>query len=100
MPALFYPMIKVVLVEQVRIPAMDTSETPWLLEVIAGMVEQNENLERLVRREAKEEADITIQHCYYALSYLTSPPGVQLSVFMFISVKLMHPLSNPAVYMD
>lgn len=87
------------LVEQVRIPAMDTSNTPWLLEVIAGMVEQNENLEQLVRREAKEEAGITIQRCCYALSYLTSL-GVQLNVFMFISVKLMHLLSNPAVYMD
>ncbi|SUC38298.1 ADP-ribose pyrophosphatase NudF [Proteus mirabilis] len=31
---------EVVLIEQIRIPAYETSQTPWLLEVIAGMVEE------------------------------------------------------------
>lgn len=31
---------KVVLVEQIRIPVIETSNTPWLLEAIAGMVEK------------------------------------------------------------
>lgn len=77
---------KVVLVEQIRIPAIETSNTPWLLEAIAGMVEQHEPLEQLVRREAKEEAGITIQRCHYAQVILPAQV-VPLSVFMFISAK-------------
>ena len=30
---------EVVLVEQIRIAAFDTSESPWLLEMVAGMIE-------------------------------------------------------------
>ncbi len=30
---------EVVLVEQIRIAAYDTSESPWLLEMVAGMIE-------------------------------------------------------------
>lgn len=75
---------KLVLVEQIRLPAIETSKTPWLLEAIAGMVEQNENLEQLVRREAKEEAGITILHCYYALSYLTSPGNTTERIYVHI----------------
>lgn len=75
---------KVVLVEQIRLPAIETSKTPWLLEAIAGMVEQNESLEQLVRREAKEEAGITILRCHYALSYLTSPGGTTERIYVHI----------------
>lgn len=43
---------EVVLVEQVRIAAYDTSETPWLLEMVAGMIEEGESVEDVARREA------------------------------------------------
>lgn len=46
---------EVVLVEQVRIAAYDTSETPWLLEMVAGMIEEGESVEDVARREALEE---------------------------------------------
>ena len=46
---------EVVLVEQVRIAAYDTSETPWLLEMVAGMIEEGESVEDVARREAMEE---------------------------------------------
>lgn len=39
---------EVVLIEQIRIPAYETSETPWLLEVVAGMVEQGESQKMLL----------------------------------------------------
>ncbi len=49
---------EVVLVEQVRIAAYDTSETPWLLEMVAGMIEEGESVEDVARREALEEAGL------------------------------------------
>jgi ADP-ribose pyrophosphatase len=51
---------EVVLVEQIRIAAFDTSESPWLLEMVAGMIEEGESVEDVVRREAVEEAGLTV----------------------------------------
>ncbi|MDF3007254.1 MAG: ADP-ribose diphosphatase [Enterobacter kobei] len=31
---------EIVLIEQIRIAAYDTSDTPWLLELVAGMIEE------------------------------------------------------------
>ncbi|UNH39368.1 ADP-ribose diphosphatase [Moellerella wisconsensis] len=64
---------QVVLIEQIRIPAIETSETPWLLEAVAGMIEPGEEIEHVVRREAEEEAGLTIKRCEKMLSYLSSP---------------------------
>ncbi|WP_213715391.1 ADP-ribose diphosphatase [Cedecea lapagei] len=66
---------EVVLIEQIRIAAWDTSETPWLLEMIAGMIEEGESLEDVARREAIEEAGLAVGRTKPVLSYLASPGG-------------------------
>ena len=66
---------EVVLIEQIRIAAWDTSETPWLLEMIAGMIEEGESVEDVARREAVEEADLVVGRTKPVLSYLASPGG-------------------------
>ncbi len=49
---------EVVLVEQIRIAAYDTSVTPWLLEMVAGMIEEGETIEAVARRRRwKKRAD-------------------------------------------
>ena len=47
----------VVLVEQFRIGALEAPGGPWLLEIVAGIIEPGETPEDVVRREAVEEAD-------------------------------------------
>ena len=66
---------EVVLVEQVRIAAYDTSETPWLLEMVAGMIEEGESVEDVARREAIEEAGLIVKRTKPVLSFLASPGG-------------------------
>jgi ADP-ribose pyrophosphatase len=66
---------QVVLVEQLRIPALESNETPWLLELVAGMIEAGETVEQVVRREAQEEAGIDVGRCKPVMSYLASPGG-------------------------
>ncbi len=66
---------QVVLIEQIRIAAIETSKTPWLLELVAGMIEPGEDIEQVIRREAQEEADIAVGRCKPVLSYLASPGG-------------------------
>ncbi|MEZ3500738.1 ADP-ribose diphosphatase [Pantoea sp. KPR_PJ] len=66
---------EVVLIEQIRIPAFDVSKTPWLLEMVAGIIEPNESAEEVVRREAVEEAGLTVGRVKPVLNYLASPGG-------------------------
>ncbi|MBY6291646.1 ADP-ribose diphosphatase [Enterobacter bugandensis] len=66
---------EVVLVEQIRIAAYNTSESPWLLEMVAGMIEEGESVEDVARREALEEAGLVVGRTKPVLSYLASPGG-------------------------
>lgn len=75
---------EVVLIEQIRIPAFETSETPWLLEVIAGMVEKGESPEEVVKREAQEEAGINVGRCEPIISYLSSPGGTSERMHVYV----------------
>ena len=66
---------EVVLVEQIRIAAYDVSASPWLLEMVAGMIEEGESVEDVARREAQEEAGLVVGRTKPVLSYLASPGG-------------------------
>ena len=66
---------EVVLVEQIRIAAYDVSASPWLLEMVAGMIEEGESVEDVARREALEEAGLEVGRTKPVLSYLASPGG-------------------------
>ena len=66
---------EVVLVEQIRIASYETSSTPWLLEMVAGMIEEGETPEEVARREAQEEAGLTVGRTWPVLSFLASPGG-------------------------
>lgn len=74
-----------VLIEQVRIGALSTSETPWLLECIAGMIDKGETPENVAVREAHEEAGLEIQSLHPATSYLSSPGGTTERMHVYIA---------------
>ncbi|MBA0168626.1 MULTISPECIES: ADP-ribose diphosphatase [Pectobacterium] len=66
---------EVVLIEQIRIAAYDTSASPWLFELVAGMIELGESHEDVARREAQEEAGLRVGRCRPIINYLASPGG-------------------------
>ncbi|MDR2265632.1 MAG: ADP-ribose diphosphatase [Enterobacter asburiae] len=66
---------EVVLIEQIRIAAYDVSPSPWLLEMVAGMIEEGETVDDVARREAQEEAGLVVGRTKPVLSYLASPGG-------------------------
>ena len=51
---------EVVLIEQFRMGPFVRGDRPWCLEVVAGIIEDGEALEDVVRREAREEAGIEL----------------------------------------
>lgn len=75
-----------VMIEQVRIGAVPTSSSPWLLEVVAGIIDEGETPEDVCFREAKEEAGLDIKKLYKALSYLSSPGGTTERLHIYIGL--------------
>jgi ADP-ribose pyrophosphatase len=73
-----------VLIEQFRLGAMETCDSPWLFEVIAGMIDEGQTPESVCHREAKEESGIELEGLTKALTYLSSPGGTteRLHIFM------------------
>jgi ADP-ribose pyrophosphatase len=73
-----------VLLEQFRIGALETSESPWLFEIVAGIIEPDEQPEEVCHRESLEEAGIAITQLSKALSYLSSPGGTTERLHIYI----------------
>ncbi len=71
------------LVEQFRPGVMSSGESPWLLELVAGMVEEGESAEDVVRREALEEANVVLQSATLLQRYWVSPGGTNERVAVF-----------------
>ncbi len=74
----------VVLIEQIRIAAWDTSASPWLMELVAGMIEPGETHEDVARREAQEEAGLEVKRMRPIISYLASPGGTSERLFIHV----------------
>ncbi|XID75116.1 NUDIX domain-containing protein [Alkanindiges sp. WGS2144] len=60
------------LIEQFRIGAVDDKDSPWQLEVVAGLVDEGETPEQTVIREALEEAGTTIKNPQLIFSFYPS----------------------------
>ena len=64
---------EVVMIEQFRIGPYVNGDQPWSLEIVAGMIEDGEALEDVVRREAREEAGIEVWNITYCLVFMPRP---------------------------
>ncbi|HHF6585785.1 TPA: ADP-ribose diphosphatase [Haemophilus influenzae] len=76
----------VILVEQIRIGAAyhpESNRSPWLLELIAGMVEKGEKPEEVALRESEEEAGIQVKNLTHCLSVWDSPGGIVERIHLF-----------------
>ncbi len=66
---------EVVLLEQFRAGVLGRSQSPWLLELVAGMNEEGESPEQVAHREGQEEAGLTFHELEKVCDYLVSPGG-------------------------
>ena len=62
----------VVLIEQFRAGALAAGMGPWLVECVAGIVDEGETPEQVARREALEEAGVTIGRIEFVGKFLYS----------------------------
>ncbi|MGE8540882.1 MAG: NUDIX domain-containing protein [Acinetobacter sp.] len=63
---------KFALIEQFRIGAMDDSDSPWQLEIIAGVLDGNESAENCIRRESLEESGCELNELQHLFSFYPS----------------------------
>ncbi len=66
---------QVVLVRQFRAGAYAAGRHPWLWETVAGIIEEGETAEDVVRREAQEEAGLELGALLPVHTWLSSPGG-------------------------
>lgn len=77
---------RVVLLEQFRVGALDKSPNPWLLEVVAGLIDEGEQPEQTARREAVEEAGLQFSQLLPILQYYPSPGGSNEYVHLYLGL--------------
>ncbi|QSX40272.1 ADP-ribose diphosphatase [Shewanella cyperi] len=74
---------QLVLIEQIRFPAVETSNNPWLLELVAGMIDAGESPEQVAERELLEEAGLDALSMHKVGSYLASPGGTSERFYFY-----------------
>jgi ADP-ribose pyrophosphatase len=92
---------EVVLIEQIRIAMMETKQSPWLLEIVAGVIEAGESAEDCAKREILEEAGCSVEELIPIYPYWVSPgiSNEQITVFCGI-VKALPTESSLGVSED
>jgi nudix-type nucleoside diphosphatase (YffH/AdpP family) len=87
----------VVLVEQFKVPSLlgrqrddPKAVDGWILETVAGMIDENETPEAAVIREAREETGYQIRNPKLIGQFFSSPGGTP-SAYFFISPKCATP---------
>lgn len=77
---------RVVMIEQFRAPAIGKVANPWLLELVAGLIDKDESPEEVARREAQEEAGCSVGALLPIARYLPSPGGSDEFVHLFLGI--------------
>lgn len=66
-------------------PWLAKGESPWLIECIAGIIDEGETPEGVARRESGEEAGLEVLDLLPVRHYLASPGGTSESVFVYVA---------------
>ena len=74
---------KVVLIEQFRTGALLNPDKAWLVEIVAGAIEEGESAEDVAYRESLEEAGCEIQALLLINEFYTTPGGSSERISLF-----------------
>ncbi len=86
---------EVLLLEQFRIGPAVRGDHPWLVEIVAGIVDAGESAEEAAIRESKEEAGYLPRNIQFLGRYYTTPGGCSERIDLFLgSVDKQHPISQ------
>jgi len=88
------------LLEQFRPGVLRANETPWMLEFVAGMFNENESPIDVAIREAKEEANIELKlaSVHFIMKYFSSPGGMSECIHLYWATFDSSKVSSGSVY--
>lgn len=75
---------EVVLLEQFRVGAVGKTPNPWLIEMVAGLIDKKEEPEEVAHREGQEEAGLVFSALWPITQYFPSPGGSNEFVHLFL----------------
>ena len=64
---------EIVLVREFRVGLVDEGDSPWALELVAGMAEAEEELDEVALREVREESNVEVSKLIKICDYFNSP---------------------------
>ena len=77
---------QVVLQEQFRIGALNSDHSPWLIEIVAGIIEPEESAEQVAIRECEEEAGVRVTELEYIGKYFCTPGGSSETISLYYAL--------------
>ncbi len=77
---------KVVMIEQFRAGALGNVQSPWVLEVVAGVIESRDTPEQAAAREVFEETGLKVLSLIPICEYLPSPAILSEKVFLYCAM--------------
>jgi len=77
---------EVLLLEQFRIGPAARDDNPWLIEIVAGIIDEGESAEESVIRESKEEAGFLPYETRFLGRYYTTPGGCSERIDLFLGL--------------
>ena len=79
---------KIVLIEQCRMALIGVykNQSPWLLEIVAGLCDPGETPEETIRRESKEEAGYELIELIPIGEFYNSPGGFAEKTYLFCGI--------------
>jgi ADP-ribose pyrophosphatase len=84
---------EIVLVEQFRVGAIDEKQ-PWLIEIVAGLIDAGESPEQVVKRESQEEIGCAPSELLKVAGFYSSPGGSSEWIQLYIGKISVDELSN------
>tara|TARA_B100000214_G_C23943080_1_gene616656 strand:+ start:195 stop:818 length:624 start_codon:yes stop_codon:yes gene_type:complete len=77
---------EIVLVRQFRVGLVDKGDSPWILELVAGMVEVGEELVEVALREVREESNAEVSKLIKICDYFSSPGISSEKVRLYLGI--------------
>ena len=75
---------ELVLLEQFRVGAIRGKSSPWMLELVAGVVEDGESDEEVAHREMREESGLSLAAIEHIVTFFPSPGACSEQVRLFV----------------
>ena len=84
---------KIILISQFRYPPHKNGNG-WPVEIIAGIIDQDENPEEAARREVQEEVGLNISNLEHISTFYPSPGGSSERIFLYYSEISVEQISD------